>query len=453
MQILDPTLSADEARATIEEFQSLPAVTQLSDSCALHDVIRKQLFEQWLTADRRTEFSAVSRRLATHFLPQANDNAVSRVAEQNTYVFHLLGADLAEGFETFQQTYDTRRKQGRFSDGEALLRLLTEYQSILGPRERAWLTYYEAEIATDRRDWTGALNRLEDLVAQNLPDDLKSKTLLALGAVLRQFCRFDDARLRCNEALQYAESARGSGASLQFIHDELGKIERDYGNFEEARRQFEQALELAKSEGDDGDRAVAYNSLGTLLLKPFPAEAAGMFEECLNLLDPERARERARVLNNLAIAKSNLGDWTSSLDFYQRSLQIKRNATDLYGQALTLMNMARVYQAQQDWDAARATLMESASLFETVHDTWNTALVHRELARLLQHSQSLTEVRNHALKAVEYFDRAADRDESQATRREFKRAISTESKWRRKWWIGVAVAGGVISFTLYAVMH
>ena len=52
------------------------------------------------------------------------------------------------------------------------------------------------------------------------------------------------------------------------------------------------------------------------------------------------------MLNNLAMATADVGNWTESQKLYEQSLSIKQAAGDLYGQALTMLNMARNYQAQ-----------------------------------------------------------------------------------------------------------
>src|SRR5204862_2460754 len=113
---------------------------------------------------------------------------------------------------------------------------------------------------------------------------------------------------------------------------------------------------------------IAYNSLGTLLLKPAPRDAASLFHDCLKLLDPDQDSLRiARVLNNLGMANADIQEWKASLESFEKSLEIKRAARDLYGEASTLLNVSRVYRAQEKWDEARAALIASANLFEDVH--------------------------------------------------------------------------------------
>ena len=105
IQVLDSTAGPSDAEQAIAQMRQLPAVMQLSDCLALHDVVRKQLFAQWLMPERRIEFSAVSRRLADYYRSEADDNTIATVLKSNVYLFHLLGADLVEGFTEFQRRY------------------------------------------------------------------------------------------------------------------------------------------------------------------------------------------------------------------------------------------------------------------------------------------------------------------------------------------------------------
>jgi tetratricopeptide (TPR) repeat protein len=421
LRVLDPSLDPLEAEETLQAFQELPAIMHLTDCLALHDVVRRQFFMQWLAPECKAEFTAASRRLAEFFRPQPEDSAVARGTKEHSRLFHLLGADLAEGFSEFQRVYDDRRKQGRFSDCEALIRLLREYESILDRDQLAWIAYYQAEVAIDSRDWRRAREGLERLLSQEPPSDLRSKTLLRLASVLRLLRRFDEARKCCEQALELAESLKGSGAPARLIHNELGSIARDEGKFDDARRHLEWALGVAQAEGDRLDTAVAYNTLGTLLLRPLPQEATKMFEQSLRLMDPQRDSVRvAQLLNNLAMASANAGDWEKSESFYQQSLQMKRSSGDSYGQALTLLNIARVYQAQTKTREARSALSESADMFETAHHLRHAAEAHRELARLMRGSKTGLEADMHAQKAVELFQRAGDAREAKVTKREFR---------------------------------
>src|SRR6202040_3769191 len=115
------------------------------------------------------------------------------------------------------------------------------------------------------------------------------------------------------------------------------------------------------------------------------------------------AVRRAQVLNNLGLAYANVGEWGKSLQSFEQSLEIKRAATDLYGQALSLLNVARVHRARQQPFAARNALTESAALFEAVHDPGSAAAARQELARVLRLAGETEQARREAVAALGLF--------------------------------------------------
>jgi tetratricopeptide (TPR) repeat protein len=438
--VLDPQLSADQARQILDEFQKLPAVTPVGDCLMLHDVVRQPLFTQWLAPERREEFVAVSARLADHYRPRTTDSILEVAIKQPSWLFHLLGADPEKGFREFQSIYQARRDQGRFSECDSLVRLLGEYAPAFGPDKQGWFAYYQAEIADDNRNWTGALETLEPLLRRDLPGELRSLVLLRLGSLLRRLGRLDQARARCLEALQVADRL-GPGTARHLIHHELGLIARDSNDFEGARTELQRAIDLAKAASSPRDVVIAYNSLGTLLLKPAPRDAAKLFRECLSLLNPEQDKLRiAQVLNNLGMASADIQEWQAGEDYFNRSLQIKRDAGDLYGEASTLLNVSRVYRAQQKWEEARSALMTSAKLFEDVHDIVNAGRALRELARLTKSLKADGAPALYANRAAECFRRAGRESEAQEVVREFGIGAAPKSKGRWLLWAAIALA-------------
>jgi tetratricopeptide (TPR) repeat protein len=442
---LDPALGAEEVARSLEEFQRLPAVMELADCFTLHDVVRQQLFAQWLTPERREEFKAASARLLELYRPQPGDSAVEAASKQVSRLFHLLGADFERGFAEFQSVYQARRDQGRFSDCEALIRLLREYEAVLGPRERGWFAYYRAEVADDNRNAAQALEHIDAVLKQDVPDELRVRALLRSASVLRRVGRFDQARASCAEALR-------RGAPAHLVHHEFGLIARDNNEFELARTELERAIELAKGASNRRDLVIAYNSLGTLLLRSAPGEAVKLFRDCLALLDPEQDSLRiAQVLNNLGMANAEIREWPASAEFFRRSLEIKRAARDLYGEASTLLNVSRVYRAEDKWEEAKGALMASAKLFEDVHDATRGGQALRELARLTSDKGTPAETQLYASRAMESFRRAGREAEAEAVRREFRVGKRPKPKWLR-WGLWTLAAIVVVLFCALIVI-
>jgi tetratricopeptide (TPR) repeat protein len=432
LRLLDLSLDASTADEAMREYQSLAAVVQLPNSLALHDVIREQLFQQWLLPERRDEFSSVSRRLAQYYEPDQSTTAVERAAKENGFVFHMYGADPDEGFKCFQLLYAKRREQLNTSGCAILVRLLREYDTSLSSTHSGWLTFYEAEIASDSRDWLRAQNLLNNLLAKDIAPNLRSMALLRLGSVLRQSGHFKDAEAACLQALKLIDGSLSvhmdGGASLHLVHYQLGLIARDQGDVERARKFLEDAVRLAKAARIQTDVVAASNSLGTLLLRDSPREAIRIFTECVNLLSPLRDGVRiAQIMNNLAIAHANAGEWDQSESYYQKSLDIKRADADYHGQASTLFNMARLYKSLNKLRQAHDAISEAAALFEKVHDIKSSALAYRELARMDRASRS-GPAKDNAIKALTYYKDSGQTREYETTMREFSDLLG-----RRRW--------------------
>jgi tetratricopeptide (TPR) repeat protein len=220
--------------------------------------------------------------------------------------------------------------------------------------------------------------------------------------------------------LGLAQSPEGKTFPERLVHYELGILERDQGNFDAARAQLEMVAAMAKADGERLPLATALNSLGMLLMKAMPDQAVAMFESCMALLEPTTDGIRiAQVMNNLGMAKADLQEWQASESYYRQSLEIKRNAKDLYGEALTLLNLARVYHAEGKRAEARAALARSAELFNSVRDPAHAARANRELARLVLRTDK-ADAMDHANKAYELFELVGDEDEMRVTNREFR---------------------------------
>lgn len=344
---VDPLARPELIDTFLDEVLSLPSIRQIGDCFALHDIVRSQLFERWLQPVRRDEFAMASLRLAEHYeAARRGGGKPEAEANEPVVMFHRLGADLEAGFREFQALYRRYRDSARYSACEALVRLVAEYRPVLSDRQRAWLRFYEAEAARDGRDTARAVSLLTELTHRELEPALAIRAHVHLSAALRSLRRQDAAREQVCRALRLASANPEGGALLHLVHQELGLIARDEGDVEEGSRHLRRTVELGTIAEDRLVVAGAYNSLGTVLQKFDPQQAIAALESGAALLTDEAdAVRRAQVLNNLGLAYANVGDWARSEQSYERSLEIKRASVDLYGQALTLLNIARVFRA------------------------------------------------------------------------------------------------------------
>jgi tetratricopeptide (TPR) repeat protein len=419
VRVLDPQASLELIEIFMGEVQSLPSVRQLGDSFALHDTVRSQLFERWLQPLRHTDFVTASLRLAEHYEGTSRSGGQAEAeANEPVVMFHRIGANLEAGFGSFQNLYRRYRESARYSACDGLVRLVAEYHPILSDQQRSWLTFYDAETARDVHDLERAVLLLTELTRQEPEPALAIRVHVNLSAVLRGLRRLEAAREQARLALQLASAYPEGGALAHLAHQELGLIARDEGDVEKAGHHLRLALELGTATGDRLVVASAYNGLGTVLQKFDPRQAIMVLESGAAQLEGDALR-RAQVLNNLGLAYANVGDWAKSQQSFQWSLEIKRAAADLYGQALTLLNVARVYQARRQPFAARNALIESATLFETVRDSGSAAAARRELARVLRLAGEAEQAMHEAATAVRLFEQTGRGADAQALRWEF----------------------------------
>lgn len=446
--VLDPSATAELIDAFIVEISLLPTVTALKDCFLLHDVIREQMFLRWLAPERRAIFSDASRRLAKHFASAHPQDSAQAEAYRPIIVFHGVGADFDRGFKAFQELYREYREASRYSACEVLVRMVGEYRSVMTSLQVAWLTYYEAESASDGRNPQRALALLQQLRQhQELPVDLAIRVLVHMSAALREMRQSHRAATSAREALDLTSSDKGR--HLRYLaRQELGLIARDQGEVEVAEYNLRKAARLALANGDCLSVARAYNSLGTVMQKIAPRKAIEFFQASVsNLLTADNNVRLAQVYNNLGTAYANVGDWENARSSYERSLEIKRAGADLHGQALTLLNMSRVYQTQRKDFAARNALTESATLFEATQNPASAAAARRELARIMWNSGSRNEAADEACAAVTLFQRANLSKSARGLEREFKRRFN---RGRRLFLsiISIIVLGIIVSVIL-----
>lgn len=436
LRVLAPTLPAEAIDAFLEEIGTLPAIRQVGDCLALHDIVRGQIFARWLAPERRTEFAAISDRLVAHF----EIEAIAPEAAESTelaLLFHRIGSDPDAGFRALEDTYRSWRETARYGAAAALVRLAGEYRKLLTPDQLAWLSFYEAEVAFDGRDLAGATGRLTEMAAGPLATPLAIRAALLLSNVLRQEGRAAAALPHARRALDLALTPEG-GSLLHRVHLELGAIAREQGEVDDAIRELRWAVEAAKAAGDRLALASAYNSLGTLLGRSEPRAAIDSMEAAAALLTKEGdAARRAQLLNNLGIAYGNAGEWDKARGVLEESLAIKRRASELHGLALTLLNLARVFSAKGERIAARNALAEAAKHFEATRDARHAAAARTELARvLLRESGEPDEARREAGNAARLLEAAGRADDARAVQVEF----GLERRGWRDSWLYVVLA-------------
>jgi hypothetical protein len=188
IQVVLPTLTIEEAEQLCTTFGGLAVVTSVVDGWAIHDKWRQEIFQTWLAPANRPEFEGASRRLAEFFAERARTaDPEGRQTALRRQMYHLIGADAAAGLRQFERLCRLARQQLKSSESAALIKLVHDYDSILTDAQRATVSYHQAKLASDTRDWPTA-GRLFRALANSdaVQTVLRVKSNLRLGYVLAQ---------------------------------------------------------------------------------------------------------------------------------------------------------------------------------------------------------------------------------------------------------------------------
>ena len=134
----------------------------------------------------------------------------------------------------------------------------------------------------------------------------------------------------------------------------LGNMLERTGQWEEARLAYEGQLSAAASLGSPRHRAIAWHSLGTVLVNLGDLEQAEQeFARARAVLSGVDDRASLSFLfNNLGVLYRLRQEWEEALALYQRSLELKQELNDVSGQARTYHNVRLAHAARADLRAA-----------------------------------------------------------------------------------------------------
>jgi len=151
------------------------------------------------------------------------------------------------------------------------------------------------------------------------------------------------------------------------------------GAYDKAKMLLKKGLTL--TEGDDGERALCQNYLGTLaLLQGEQQVAIDLLQQSLTLrqaLGDEVGV--AASLNNLGSVAYFGGDYQSARQRYRESLSLSKVKEDLWSIAATENNLGEIARLLGDLDEAHALFEDSLSQCQRLEDRWGIAAAYNNL--------------------------------------------------------------------------
>ena len=223
---------------------------------------------------------------------------------------------------------------------------MREYDSVLAPPQRAWLTYHEAKLLADRRRWREAQQALQSLAAQisGLPA-LETRVWFRLGLAHAAQSQWTAAVPAFERAEALAQQDPEAADQLDRIYDGLAATYRGMGELNRAAEFYQRSIALAEKLGNAPAIASAYNGLGILhRMRGDNEPAVQAFERSLALLPPEGSTlGRAQLYNNIGLIHADRTQWETGRRYLEQSLELLKAAGDSVGQAKPLTNLMRVY--------------------------------------------------------------------------------------------------------------
>jgi tetratricopeptide (TPR) repeat protein len=181
--------------------------------------------------------------------------------------------------------------------------------------------------------------------------------------------------------------------------------------------------------------------------------AIGDYKKSLENLDLAQEKfRRGQVLCELGAAHAELRDWKTSETYLLESLEIERQAGDKHNQAITLNNLARVYQGSGQPAQALEAAREARQLFQETRDFYREAMATRNFAKLCRATKDRTGCEQAFKDAIEQFRRCNDLQAAEETEREL---AGLTRKVGLPWWawlLIVLVGLPIVYYLLLALL-
>ena len=231
--------------------------------------------------------------------------------------------------------------------------------------------------------------------------------------------RFDAEHDNLREALRwYLESALENARDANIACDMAARLSifwLDRGHGVEGRGWLQKAIAAAETQINSNliNPALLAGALGKLCLL---ASAQGDYAEAKRVGERALAMHRALhdeegialTLHELAVNEGYVKNYTAAVQLFEEALVIDRQRGNAYGESVTLINIARMWHAQNKLDAASSLLIRATEIARNNNDdnigghaAAMLAMVHLDLGR---ESESLPAL----IQTLEFFRQTED---------------------------------------------
>ncbi len=184
----------------------------------------------------------------------------------------------------------------------------------------------------------------------------------------------------------------GSTAAASFLYSEISRAHYHDGHYQPGIAAATRGLQLARAANSPLAEAYAHLYSGIISIRQRDLAYASRHLVAGRVLF-ERMNQRqgrARVLDGLAYLELERGNYDAARAYLLESLGVKELLRDLRGQALTSLNLARLYTALADYPEALRCLARARDLTVRVGDERNATLIRIQLGELhLRHGRAV----------------------------------------------------------------
>ncbi len=175
-----------------------------------------------------------------------------------------------------------------------------------------------------------------------------------------------------------------------------------------------EALGFATEFGTDKELLAAYNRLGIVYYKLGNLSKSNQsFLVALNLVssikDPNLSNE-SRLMNNIANNYGELKQVDLAVEYYKKSLELKKKMNDSTRYSITLNNLALTYSSMQYYDSAYQSLQEALVIDRMLGDEVSEAYSNGSLGEILLEDNKPDTAIYYLNQALTYFGGIPDND-------------------------------------------
>jgi len=276
---------------------------------AYHENVRNLLLHRWRqeNAEHFQELSGAAAAYYADKLEVGESSEEQRAEWQREEMYHLLVADEEQGFDLFRRTFSRARQFYQLSTCDLLLGLAREQESDLSPDHQLWLRFYEGQVAHASALWDEALEILEALEREDLPEDLAGALANDLGLVYQDKGEWDKAIDYYQRSLAICEKV-GDEHKMSAIFNNLGSVYQGKREWDKAIEYYQRSLEILEKVGDEHGMAFNYNNVaGLYQAQGRLKEAAPLFQKSIEILERIGDEYHAKIgRENLERAKREL---------------------------------------------------------------------------------------------------------------------------------------------------